>query len=773
MKHRPLRICLLALSLVSLAACQPSDNDSSSSASDTPQAHQYQTDIRWTSYGIPHVKAEGWGSLGYGYAYATATDAFCVIAKELVRMDGEMSAYFGAGKENLASDIFHKALLQDRQLQIFADSESMRSAQFSSGYVAGYNRYLHDHENQLPASCTGENWVRAMQANDVAKLNIGVGIKYGVGRVSKEMAAAAPPEKENAVASIRHTNFDAPRGFGSNAVALGKSVTDTGRGILFGNPHYPWEGPARFHMIHTTIPGELDVMGVSLLVTPRVSIGFNKDVAWTHTVSTALRATFYQLQLNPDNPMQYRYGDSFRDIQALTVAVKERDSDGKTSTSKHTVYFTHFGPVVESDDLPWTDSIAYAVRDANLANLRSAPTYDALNKARSIDEVEAAISLQGVAWTNTVAADRYGTAFYADISVTPNVDAELLERCQVKPDNIPARVVVLKGDRQECEWYEDERSAIPGVLPAQEMPRLKRDDYVANSNNSYWLSNPRQPLEGYSPIIGNERTARSLRTRAGLVFLEELLADDSKIGSVDMQELIYTHRNYGAELLLDDLLSICTPANSSVVVDEVAVDITSSCDVLTKWDRRNTVSSRGGHLWREFWRTGRNIDDVYAVPFDVSDPVHTPNGLAIQNETVRSALLQSLASAQQRLTEANIALDAAIGDIQFTERNGQRIPIPGGEGWAGMWSMIIAKLEQDKGYSPIIHGNSYMQVISWDKEGRLQPKAILTYAQSPEADSAHNADMTDLYATSQWVDLPFSEQEISDDPNYSLLQLVE
>ena len=48
-------------------------------------------------------------------------------------------------------------------------------------------------------------------------------------------------------------------------------------------------------------------------------------------------------------------------------------------------------------------------------------------------------------------------------------------------------------------------------------------DFVTNSNDSYWLSNPDEPLEGYLPTIGPERTARRLRTRAGLVFLQEQL----------------------------------------------------------------------------------------------------------------------------------------------------------------------------------------------------------------------------------------------------------
>ena len=52
-----------------------------------------------------------------------------------------------------------------------------------------------------------------------------------------------------------------------------------------------------------------------------------------------------------------------------------------------------------------------------------------------------------------------------------------------------------------------------------------------------------------------------------------------------------------------------------------------------------------------------------------------------------------------------------------------------------MFSMIVTRLNADKGYAPIIHGNSYIQAISWDKAGKLQPTAMLTYSQSPEPES--------------------------------------
>ena len=97
--------------------------------------------------------------------------------------------------------------------------------------------------------------------------------------------------------------------FGSNAIALGRIATVNGRGMMLGNPHYPWSGSSRFHMAHLTIPGEFDVMGVGLVATPFLAIGFNHDVAWSHTVSTALRFTLYELTLDPNDPLAYRYGN--------------------------------------------------------------------------------------------------------------------------------------------------------------------------------------------------------------------------------------------------------------------------------------------------------------------------------------------------------------------------------------------------------------------------------------------------------------------------------
>ena len=44
----------------------------------------YEAEVRVTSYGIPHIKANDWAGLGYGYGYHYASHNLCILAEEVV-----------------------------------------------------------------------------------------------------------------------------------------------------------------------------------------------------------------------------------------------------------------------------------------------------------------------------------------------------------------------------------------------------------------------------------------------------------------------------------------------------------------------------------------------------------------------------------------------------------------------------------------------------------------------------------------------------------------
>ena len=740
----PLKLAA-ALGLSALVACAPEAIVSNDDSSASSNAMKETVGVRWTEHGIPHITAQTWEGLGFGFAHSVAQNGLCVLAKELIAVNGELSKYFGAENGNVNSDAFHRALLNDAKIDQYLGASSDNSNAMDSGYARGYNRYIDTHADQLPASCAGAEWIKPIDERDLARLAIGVGIRYGLGRVTDQIATAAPNQAIAALKPIDLT-LDVEK-IGSNAYAFGSDLTDTGRGILLGNPHYPWQGPSRFHMAHLTLPGEIDFMGVGLIATPRLAIGFNDTIAWSHTVSTALRFTFFRLDLVPGNAMAYLVGDEERAIEAIEVAV-ETDA----GIENRTVYLTHLGPVVAGPNTPWNDQHVYVMRDVNYENYRTGDQYAAMQRSTDVKQLRQALAdHQGAAFVNTIAADKAGGALYADMSAIPNVSVELIARCAVD-QSAGARITTLNGSDPSCDWQVDASAAAPGLMPPAQQPSLITTTYAGNSNDSYWLSNPAMRLEGYSPIIGDENAQRTLRTRSGLKFVEEVVAAGEKFDQATVENLLFSHRHYGAELFLDEVLEVCS--------DDAT--LAEACAVLAYWDRQQTTESRGAHIFSEFFSETKQLAAYYAVPFDNADPVHTPRGLTTSDTATREAILAALHVAVDRITEAGIALDAKWGDVQFEMSNGEKIGIPGGNGRAGMFSVISARFNADNGgYTPIVAGNSYIQSVTWNEDGSPNARAILTYSQSPEPDSPFYADQTKIYSQSEWIEMPFTDEQIA------------
>ena len=133
--------------------------------------------------------------------------------------------------------------------------------------------------------------------------------------------------------------------------------------MLLANPHMPWNEPfQRFYPLHQTLAGEFDAIGANLIGRPRVGFGHNNQVAWTSTVSTAKRMTFYHVRLVPGEPTKYYFDDEIREMNRETVEVAVKTSSGELETRSHTFYSTHFGArLVSSPVFAWTRDSAFAV----------------------------------------------------------------------------------------------------------------------------------------------------------------------------------------------------------------------------------------------------------------------------------------------------------------------------------------------------------------------------------------------------------------------------
>ncbi len=776
-------------------------------------APRFAATIRYTEYGMPHITAKDWGGVGFGYGYAAAKDNICILADSYTTVDAQRSRYFGpdAGYvfsgngysvNNLNSDFFFQQIMDDKRIEKMLTLRPPHGPRPEiklgvAGYVAGYNRYLKDIRGAAGVTdpaCKGKPWVRPISEMTAYRRFYQLALLASSGVAIDGIASAQPPhpslplpvapDPDAAAASLA-------RGFetlaiGSNAVAVGSQGTVNRRGLLLGNPHFPWRGSERFWQAHITIPGKVDVSGGSLLGVPLVLIGHTASVAWSHTVSTAFRFTPFQLTLVPGVPTAYLVDGMPERMTTRDVTVDVLQEDGSLAKQSRTLYSTRYGPVLTSliglPIFPWTPTVAWALGDANAGNFRYMNHFFEVNQAASVRDVLAILKRnQGIPWVNTIAADNNGEALYADISVTPNVSDEKAADCNTAVGTATFRLLrlpVLDGSRADCMWDNDPDALQPGTFGPGHMPSLIRRDYVTNSNDSYWLSNPRQPLTGFAQIIGNEETVRTLRTRSGLVMVEERLAGvgakHKGFTRQDLQDLVFNNRQYAGELTRDALVELCNSMPGGWALSSKGpVDVSEACPVLEGWDGRDDPNSRGALLFRRFW-----VNVIGALPsqasaanqflplspwkvaFDPDDPVHTPNTLDTSNPLV----VKALGDAVNDLAGAGIPLGAPLKDFQYAVRNGAKIPIHGGPGTLGMFNAVNVTWDATRGYIDPPHGTSFVQVVSFTGSRCPDTRTILTYSQSANPTSPHYADQTVLFGQKKWVPGRFCEAQIRTSP---------
>lgn len=757
----------------------------------SPAPAQFSADIERTSLGIAHIRAGDFRGLGYGLAYAYAQDNVCMFADSLLTVRGERSRYFGGeafatrsvngeyGAEsdfmelrNEESDFFFKGYLDLDALRSGYANGSREVRDMLDGYAAGYNRYLRDYAGRLPAACAGAAWVRPITRDDLY-LVLAEKALHASGQVfAKEFVLGgrggtqqpAPPVPATIDERFLERRLKVlHESGGSNALAIGKDISWNGRGILLGNPHYPWTSTDRFWQAHLTVPGKYDAMGVILGGIPTVVIGFNKDLAWTHTVTTAVHFTTFLLTLDPADPTGTTYlvdGKPER-MSERTVAVDVLMPDGSVVRRTRTFYFSKYGPVLVNPALGinWTTHNALVLGDPNRSNTRLMEQWLGIARAGNVNELKASLdAVVGLPWVNTIAADRYGNAMLADASVVPHVPAErFASDCFVVP-----QVLGFDGARSACGWGSDQ-GAPAGIFSPRNGPLLIRNDYVGNSNDSFWLSNPRHLLSGYSPMYGNVGIPQKLRTRIGFLQMEERLAEGTPLSMDDVESLAYANRVYAAELVLPGLLAACAGHADPVVAD--------GCEALAGWDRRAELSSRGAVLFREFWDVAAQLPDKWAVPFDPADPVRTPRGM---NPAAAEPMFAALKGAVEKMRALGIPLDKPLGELQGDTRNGVRVPIHGAVGDIdGSYNSIhmATGLDAD-GYHNVAWGTSYVQVVGFSATGPLA-HAMLVYGQSTDPRSPHYADQVPLYSAKTWTSLPFTRQQILADPAYRRMRIAE
>jgi acyl-homoserine-lactone acylase len=776
--------------------------------------------------GIPHIVAQNFTALGYGEGYVFAQDNLCTFANDIVTVEGQRSKYFGpngtavnysagTSSTNLQSDLYwryvHASGLIGRELSAKPPNGLLPEVrQIYTGYVEGYNAYLKSGKLRDPA-CKGKPWVHPITLADMILRGEQIVTEGSAQQFVPGIVAAAPPattardrsstqaSRATRRASVRRASArrasarrasarrgsarrpglaalkaqfgdQADRAQGSNGIGIGALDTRSHHGIVLANPHFPWRGTERFWMAQLDVPGRYDVEGGTLMGFPLIGIGFNRHIAWTHTVSTTRRFVAYQLNLVPGDPTSY-YLDG-KPTKMGTVDVTLRYGG---TTVRHTFYTTRWGLVAEvaQAHYGWDTTHAYALYDVVAsAGLRAANQYLRMGQATSVRglyDVEA--KWLAIPTFNTIAADDKGNAYYADLGDTPAVSQAEINRCL--PPGLPtlvydaARVVTLDGSRSSCAPANYPGTPERGIFTARYMPHTFRRDYVENSNDSFWLANPAHPLTGFSPIIGLTGTQQGLRTRIGNMLIAARVAGTDGLGAPKftigtLQRMWEGDKSELAALVLKALVSDCQAHPSQVASDGKTIDLTSACRALAGYNGTGLLNAKGGWLF-SVWSALDSDSNFYSTPFSAADPLRTPNGLNLGSPSSPATPLKWLADAVENLDAHGVPLDASYGQVQYAPQS-RKIPIPGCD--TGCFNAIYSSLGtstspvSEAPYGQVYDGSSLVLTTELDPSGPVS-QGILTYSQASDPTSPWYSNLTRLYSKARWVDLPYTTAELA------------
>lgn len=756
-------------------------------------AARAQVSITRDRAGIPHITAANFRALGYGEGYVFAQDNLCTFADQIVTVGGERSQYFGpnglavnysagASSTNLQSDLYWRYVkasgLVQRELATPPPNGPLPQIRdLYTGFAQGYNAYLRSGKLRDPR-CKGKPWVRPITLTDLFLRGEQIVTEGSAQQFISGIVGAAPPRSVT-VASGRAARSTVDLGAlkaafagssgaaeGSNGLGLGSLDTRSGNGMLLANPHFPWRGTERFWMAQLTVPGSYDVEGGTLEGFPLIGIGFNRHIAWTHTVSTSRRFVIYQLKLVPGDPMSYYVDGVPHRMGHITVSL----TVGGRRVS-HTFYTTRWGVVFNLPEAgySWTSSTAYALYDAvALAGPRAANEFLRMGQASSVKALFGVESkFLAIPTFNTIAADDKGDAYYGDVGAVPNVSQAKLGACL--PAGIPrlvfdaARVVTLDGSRSSCAPANDPGTPVKGIFNASHLPHLIRRDYVENSNDSFWLANPSAPLTGFSPIIGLTDEEQGLRMREGNQMVAARVAGTDGLGPPKftiptLQAMWQSDRSELAELVLSALVADCRAHPSAVATNGQTVDLTAACSALAGYNGTGLLGAKGGWLFSE-WYARMPASALWADSFDPSKPLTTPSVL----NTSSPATLRALADAVLALRAHGLAPDASYGQVQHATRGSVKIPIPGCD--TGCFNAIYAAdgLSTDPSseapYGEVYTGSSLVMTTELRPSGPVS-QGILTYSQATDPTSPWFANMTRLYSERRWVTLPYTAAEL-------------
>ena len=635
----------LAALLVSAACGADPPADDGPRRDETFPGLTAQVEILWDDLGIPHVYGATDADAYYGAGYAMASARLFQMDQLRRRALGRWAEVMGAERrpDDELSRLLGFARLAERDADLLAEShpdawelvvawaaginariDEVRSGAASMPY--GFAELGYEPEQWAPVDLVAVSRAAFFSTSNTLEAELLLSIVRNTrpdlvdavqliapmfpvcslpaeDRPTTRVAPLPPPVRPTAIeaspdelreaahALVRlHRSLAPFRGVGSNNFAVHGMHTESGRSLIANDPHLGFESPNVMFALHIDSAsggGTFDVAGFTLAGSLGVSLGHNRDVAWTATTSFADVMDVWEVRLVPGG---VEIGGETVAIEALDEPIVVRGPDmpvGEGFTVGYTVKLVPgYGVLLPSDLTPVPvarPGHAILLGYVGFEPFSGSDGLLALQRAASVAEVEAAIDRVPGLGFNFVMADSTDVAYRVGQAV-PDRGA---------PSDARAPWLALDGSDPATLWT-------GALLPPEQLPRTRAEmrGWVTTSNNDPWCFTADGSLDGdpwyYGAIFDPGYRAQRLESElARLAMRGAVTVDDLRALQLDV-------RSSAADVLVPML----TEAHGRIETDDSLAELRGDARLdalvasLEAWDRRMALGSTDAVAFR-------------------------------------------------------------------------------------------------------------------------------------------------------------------------------
>ncbi len=568
-------------------------------------------------FGIPHVYAPTIETAAFAVGYAQAEDRLEELLKNYRRASGTMAEVFGAShfRNDLIQRLFrHEEISREKYGQVSPKTRALIEA-----YQSGIKYFMKEHPEQVPA------WAQEIHPWDVVTLGRFIIWGWPMGEAGADLDRAGIKLDDQAYR-------------GSNEILIGPSRTVLKVPIAVIDPHLSWYGEFRFYQIRI-YAGEFNASGVSILGTPLPTLGHSRYCSIAMTTGGPDTSDVFEEELNPDNPRQYRYDGTWRDLQVRKVRVGVKTGD-KVEWQEPEVEYSHHGPIVAHKNgkayamaIPYMDEVGLTDQ-----------TYGTLT-ARNLTEMKDALAHLQLMSQNVMISTVQGQIYYVRNGRVP-IRA---------PGTDPSRPI--PGSYSTNEWR--------GIHPFTDLVQIENppQGYMHNNNVTPFGMMKDSPLtpQRYSqfPYLYNATESAPRHQRAEM--MTDLLDATHDIGVEGAIALAFNTQVYHAERWQERLKAAWTKTPDA----EKKADATQAYDLIQRWDGHSDAKSEGALAYYAF---KKGLDGA------AGPAVEPPSGLTDKD------LLGALDKATEWLKTSFGSVNVAYGQYFRVGREGgdRTYPVGGG-----------------------------------------------------------------------------------------------